>query len=146
MDQGGLASFSPDGTRIAYNQIFRNFRTWKRYTGGLAQDITIYNLKNNTIDTMVPHSQWVDTFPMWHGDTIYFNSDRGPEHHFNLYSYDLNTKQLEQLTHFNEFDVMWPSLGPDAIIFENAGYLYTFDLQAKQPKKLSIYLPGERNL
>ena len=145
MDQGGLASFSPDGTRIAYNQIFRNFRTWKRYTGGLAQDITIYNLKNNTTDTMVPHSQWVDTFPMWHGDTIYFSSDRGPEHHFNLYSYDLNTKQLEQLTHFNEFDVMWPSLGPDAIIFENAGYLYTFDLQAKQSKKLSIYLPGERN-
>src|SRR6202040_4129628 len=55
MDQGGLASFSPDGTRIAYNQIFRNFRTWKRYTGGLAQDITIYNLKNNTVDATVPH-------------------------------------------------------------------------------------------
>jgi len=145
MDQGGLASFSPDGTRIAYNQIFRNFRTWKRYTGGLAQDITIYNLKNNTVDAMVPHTEWVDTFPMWHGNTIYFNSDRGPEHHFNLYSYDLNTKQLEQLTHFNEFDVMWPSLGPEAIIFENAGYLYTFDLQSKQPKKLAIYLPGERD-
>jgi len=145
MDQGGLASFSPDGTRVAYNQIFRNFRTWKRYTGGLAQDITIYNLKNNTVDTMVPHTDRVDTFPMWHGNTIYFNSDRGPEHHFNLYSYELNSKQIEQLTHFNEFDVMWPSLGPDAIIFENAGYLYTFDLQSKQPKKLSIYLPGERN-
>jgi tricorn protease len=145
MDQGGLASFSPDGTRIAYNQIFRNLRTWKRYTGGLAQDITIYNLKNNTVDAMVPHTEWVDTFPMWHGNTIYFNSDRGPEHHFNLYSYDLNTKQLEQLTHFNEFDVMWPSLGPEAIIFENAGYLYTFDLQSKQPKKLAIYLPGERD-
>ncbi len=145
MDQGGLASFSPDGTRIAYNQIFRNFRTWKRYTGGLAQDITIYNLKNNTVDAMVPHTEWVDTFPMWHGNTIYFNSDRGPEHHFNLYSYDLNTKQLEQLTHFNEFDAMWPSLGPEAIIFENAGYLYTFDLQSKQPKKLAIYLPGERD-
>src|SRR5256886_7917595 len=50
MDQGGLASFSPDGTRIAYNQIFRNFRPWKRYTGGLAQDITIYNLTNMTVD------------------------------------------------------------------------------------------------
>jgi len=94
---------------------------------------------------MVPHTEWVDTFPMWHGNTIYFNSDRGPEHHFNLYSYDLNTKQLEQLTHFNEFDAMWPSLGPEAIIFENASYLYTFDLQSKQPKKLAIYLPGERD-
>ncbi|HMH05250.1 MAG TPA: hypothetical protein VK579_01090, partial [Terriglobales bacterium] len=144
VDQGGLTSFSPDGTKIAYNQIFRNFRTWKRYTGGLAQAISIYDLTNNSVED-VPHTEWTDTFPMWHGDTIYFSSDRGPEHHLNLYSYDLNTKQVGQLTHFADFDVMWPSLGPDSIIFENGGYLYTFDLQSKQPKKLTIYLPGDRD-
>ncbi len=144
VDQGGLTSFSPDGSKMAYNVIFRNFRTWKRYTGGLAQSITIYDLKNNTSED-VPHTEWTDTFPMWHGNTIYFTSDRGAEHHLNLYSYDLGTKQIEQLTHFDEFDVMWPSLGPDAIIFENAGYLYTFDFESKQPKKLTINLPGERD-
>ena len=142
--EGGLTSFSTDGNRIAYNPIFRNFRTWKRYTGGLAQAISIYDLKNNTVEN-VPHTDWTDTFPMWHGNTIYFTSDRGPEHHLNLYGYDLSTKQIEQLTHFDEFDIMWPSLGPDAIVFENGGYLYTFDFQSKQPKKLTIYLPGERN-
>jgi len=142
--EGGLTSFSPDGTKIAYNQIFRNFRTWKRYTGGLAQSITIYDLKNNTSED-VPHTEWTDTFPMWHGNAIYFSSDRGPEHHFNLYSYDLGSKQIEQLTHFNDFDVMWPSLGPDAIVFENAGYLYAFDFQSKQPKKLALSVPGERD-
>src|SRR6266576_922181 len=141
--EGGLTSFSPDGTKIAYNQIFRNFRTWKRYTGGLAQSITIYDLKNNTSED-VPHTEWTDTFPMWHGNAIYFSSDRGPEHHFSLYSYDLGSKQIEQLTHFNDFDVMWPSLGPDAIVFENAGYLYAFDFQSKQPKKLALSVPGER--
>jgi tricorn protease len=144
VDQGGLTSFSPDGSKMAYNVIFRNFRTWKRYTGGLAQAITIYDLKNNTSED-VPHTDWTDTFPMWHGNTIYFTSDRGSDHHFNLYSYDLGSKQVEQLTHFDEFDVMWPSLGPDAIIFENAGYLYTFDFDSKQPKKLSVSLPGERD-
>jgi tricorn protease len=142
--EGGLTSFSPDGNKIAYNPIFRNFRTWKRYTGGLAQAISIYDLKNNTVEN-VPHTDWTDTFPMWHGNTIYFTSDRGPEHHLNLYGYDLSTKQIEQFTHFDEFDIMWPSLGPDAIVFENGGYLYTFDFQSKQPKKLAIYLPGERN-
>ena len=145
MNQGGLTSFSPDGNKVAYNQIFRNFRQWKRYTGGLAQDITIYDLKNNTVDATIPHTEWTDSFPMWHGNTIYFSSDRGPEHHLNLYSYDLNSKQVEQITHFTEFDVMWPSLGPDGIVFENAGYLYTLDFQSKEPKKLTIYVPGEHD-
>jgi tricorn protease len=145
MDQGGLLSYSPDGTKIAYNIIFRNFRTWKRYTGGLAQTITIYDLKNNTSED-VPHTDWTDTFPMWHGNTIFFTSDRGPEHHLNLYSYDLASKQIEQLTHFADWDIMWPSLGPDAIIFENAGYLYTYDFESKQPKKLTISLPADQDM
>jgi tricorn protease len=144
VSEGGLTSFSPDGTKIAYNPIFRNFRTWKRYTGGLAQAIAIYDLKNNSVEDL-PHTEWTDSFPMWHGNVIYFSSDRGPEHHFNLYSYDLGSKQVEQLTHFIDFDVMWPSLGPDSIIFENGGYLYTFDLDSKQPKKLTILLPGDRD-
>lgn len=143
MDQGGLLSYSGDGTKIAYNMIFRNFRQWKRYTGGLAQAITVYDLKNNTSFDL-PHTEWTDTFPMWHGNTIYFSSDRGSEHKLNLYAYDLGSKQVEQLTHFDQWDVMWPSLGPDAIVFENAGYLYTLDFQSKQPKKLNISLPADR--
>src|SRR5690242_17774310 len=143
MDQGGLLSYSADGSKLAYNVIFRNFRQWKRYTGGLAQSITVYDLKNNTSFDL-PHTEWTDTFPMWHGNTIYFSSDRGSEHKLNLYSYDIGSKQVEQLTHFDQWDVMWPSPGPDAIVFENAGYLYTFDFQSKQPKKLSISLPADR--
>ena len=145
LDKGGLTSYSPDGNRIAYNRIFRNFRTWKRYQGGMAQDITIYDLKSHAIDT-VPHEDWTDTFPMWHGDTIYFDSDRGPEHRLNLYSYSVSTREIKQLTHFTEFDVNWPSLGPDEIVFENGGYLYLFDLNTQQPRKLTIYLPGDREL
>jgi tricorn protease len=145
MNEGGLLSFSADGTKIAYNRIFRNFRQWKRYTGGLAQDITIYDIKNNVVDAVIPHTDYTDTFPMWHGNTVYFTSDRGAEHHLNLYAYDIGSRQVTQLTHFDEFDVMWPSLGPDAIVFENAGYLYTFDFETKQTKKLTIYVPGDRD-
>ncbi|HUA16087.1 MAG TPA: PDZ domain-containing protein [Verrucomicrobiae bacterium] len=145
LDKGGLTSFSADGTKIAYNRIFRNFRMWKRYTGGMAQSIWIYDLKANHIEEM-PHTDWTDTFPMWHGDTIYFDSDRGPEHRLNLYSYSLTTHDIKQLTHFTDFDVNWPSLGPDSIIFENGGYLYLFDLNTQQAQKLTIYLPGDRDL
>jgi tricorn protease len=145
MDQGGLLSYSPDGNKIAYNIIFRNFRTWKRYTGGLAQAITIYDLKNNTSQD-IPHTDWTDTFPMWHGNTIYFTSDRGSEHHLNLYSYDTGSKQIEQLTHFSDWDIMWPSLGPDSIVFENAGYLYSYDFHSNEPKRLTIEVPADRTL
>ena len=145
IDKGGLTSFSPDGTKIAYNRIFRNFRTWKRYTGGMAQDIAIYDFKNNTYERITDYPG-TDTYPMWHGDTIYFGSDRGPEHRINLYSYSLKTKQTKQLTDFKDYDVDWPSLGPDAIVFSNGGYLYTFDLKSQKAKKLTVYLPGDRDL
>ncbi len=145
IDKGGLTSFSPDGTKIAYNRIFRNFRTWKRYTGGMAQDIAIYDFKNNTYERITDYPG-TDTYPMWHGDTIYFGSDRGPEHRINIYGYSLKTKQTKQLTDFKDYDVDWPSLGPDAIVFTNGGYLYTFDLKSQKAKKLTVYLPGDRDL
>ncbi len=145
LPKGGLTSFSPDGNSIAYNQIFRNFRTWKRYTGGMAQDITIYNLKTSQIE-QVPHTEHTDTFPMWHGDTIYFDSDRGAEERMNLYSYSLKSHEVRQLTHFKEWDVNWPSLGPDSIVFENGGYLYLFDLESGQAHKIAVSTPGDFEL
>ncbi len=146
LDQAGLTSFNADGTKIAYNRIFRNFRTWKRYTGGMAQDIYIYDLKNNVLEQTIPHTAYTDTFPMWHGNTIYFTSDRGPEHRLNIYSYDLTSKQIEQMTHFTDFDVMWPSLGENTIVFENGGYLYVLDLATGQATKLTVQAPGVREL
>ncbi len=145
IDKGGLTSFSPDGAKIAYNRIFRNFRTWKRYRGGMAQDIWIYDFKANQIEQITDYPG-TDTFPMWHGDAIYFVSDRGPEQRQNLYRYDLSDHKTRQLTHFKDFDVNWPSLGPDSIVFENGGYLYVFDLKTEQARKLTVYLNGDSDL
>jgi tricorn protease len=143
--RGGLTAYSPDGTKIAYNPIFRNFRTWKRYRGGMMQEILIYDMANNTFQP-VPHADGTDTYPMWHGNTIFFGSDRGPNKRMNLYSYDIGSRQVRQLTHFTDFDVEWPSLGPDAIVFQNGGWLYTYDLKSGKTTKLTIDLPGDRDL
>jgi len=142
LPKGGLLSYSADGSRIAYNRIFRNFRPRKRYQGGMAQKIWIYDFKAKK-SQQITHDLGTDTFPMWRGNTLYWDSDRGAEQRLNLYSRDLNSGKTEQLTHFKDFDVNWPSLGPDAIVFENGGYLYLLDLNNKRIQKLTIYLPGD---
>jgi len=93
--RGDLTSFSPDGTKIAYIETSQEFRTWKRYHGGWNLPIAIYDLKNNTYEEL-PKSKGMDMFPMWHGNAIYFISDRDGV--MNLYSYDLASKQEKQLS------------------------------------------------
>jgi len=143
LPEAGLASFSPDGSKIAYNRKSREFRTWKRYYGGLAQDIWIYDLKTDAVERI---TDWkgTDNWPMWYNDKIYFTSDR--EHTLNIYCYDLKTKDVRKITNHNEYDVKWPGLGPGAIVYENGGYLYVLDLATEKTKKIKVEVPAERIL
>lgn len=142
LPKGGLTSFSPDGNQIAYNRIFRNFRTWKDYYGGLAQDIWIYNFKTKNVERI---TTWkgTDTYPMWYKNTIYFASDRGPARRLNIWAYDLNTKTFRQITHFKNYDVDWPSLGNDGIVFQDGGSLYVIDLPSEQIHKINVEVPND---
>ncbi len=75
---------------------------------------------------------------MWHGDNIYFLSDRADGERFNLFVYETAGGKTRQLTHFTDFDIKYPSLGDKAIAFENAGYIYLFDLATEKADKVSI--------
>lgn len=138
--RGGWHSFSPDGKKMAYNRIFREFRTWKRYRGGQADDVWIYDLSTKKIEN-ITNDPAQDIFPMWAGSKIYFISDRDgrdKNKKLNLYCYDLATKKTDQMTFFNEFDVKFPSLGNDAIVFENGGFIYRFDLATQKEALVHI--------
>jgi tricorn protease len=137
---GGSASLSPDGSRLAYTYYDREFRTWKRYRGGRNQDIWTLDLQSLESRRL---TDWVgsDNFPMWHGDSIYFTSDRNET--LNVFVHDLASGDQRQVTHFDEYDVLWPSLGPDAIVFMNGGWLYRLDLAAEEVKRIDIELGGD---
>ncbi|MEW6013820.1 MAG: PDZ domain-containing protein [Candidatus Zixiibacteriota bacterium] len=137
MAVAGFTSFSPDSKKVAYCPIYRDFRTWKRYKGGMAQDIWIYDLENNSSEKI---TDWVgtDNMPMWYGDKIYFNSDRTGT--LNIFCYDTKTKETRQVTKFTEYDVRWPSLGDNAIAFENGGYIHLLELPAEQLRKVTVNL------
>ncbi|MFA6467472.1 MAG: S41 family peptidase [Bacteroidota bacterium] len=139
LPRGGWNSFSPDGKKLAYNRIFREFRTWKRYRGGQADDIWIYDFATRKTENITNNSAQ-DIFPMWAGNKIYFISDRESNgvKRLNLYSYNLVSKETKQQTTFSDFDVKFPSLGNDAIVFENGGFIYRFDLATGQSAKVEI--------
>jgi tricorn protease len=135
--RGGFCSFSPDDQKMAYNRIFREFRTWKRYRGGMADDIWIFDFKTHKIEN-VTNNPASDIIPMWTGNKIYFISDRDENKRMNLYVYDLSTKQTKKLTDYKDFDIKFPSLGNKAIVYENGGYIYKMDLATEKSDKVKI--------
>ena len=137
LPSGGFGSYSPDKSKIAYNRVFREFRTWKRYRGGQADEIWIYDFNTKQTEK-ITNSNAQDIIPMWVGNKIYFVSDR--DQRMNLFSYDLSTKQTKKVTDFKEFDVKFPSSNGNQIVFENGGYIYKLDASNDLAQKVSITL------
>jgi tricorn protease len=147
LDRGGFLSYGPSGHEIAYNRIMRNFRTWKRYTGGLGQDIDIYDFDTRKLRHV---TDWpgTETLPMWDGKMIYFLSDHGPEHRENIWATDVDSHAFRQLTQFKDYDIDFPSLGTGGadgagIVFQQGGSLYVLDVPSGALHRLSVTVPDD---
>lgn len=137
---GGFCSFSPDQSKLAYNRVFREFRTWKHYQGGMADDIWIYDFKTKQTEN-ITGNKFQDMFPMWNGDKIYFVSER--ERPTNLYCYDLKTRETKKVTDFKEYDIKFPSLGNTGVVFENGGYIYLYDFSTQKTQKVTVRIAND---
>ena len=138
---------SPDGRRFAYEEISTAFipdwydqSMWRHYRGGRTHPISVMELASNTVEKL-PWQNSNDSDPMWVGNTIYFLSDRNYTR--NLYSYDFGTKQVKQLTHHDDADIMNASAGSDAIVYEQGGVIHLFDVKSGQSKALAIDVVGD---
>lgn len=143
MPTAGAGEFSPDGQRIVYSPLFRDFRTWKRYEGGWAQDLFVFDPATGVAENLTNHPR-TDRDPMWIGGAIWFASDRTGT--LNLWSYDLRTKALHQATSSTTWDVRWPSSGgpgDDKIVYEKGGELFWFDTRGLQEHAIPIRVPDE---
>jgi len=135
--EAGFGTLSPDGKRIAFTLRFREFRTWKRYKGGNAQDIWVYDLTNDTSER-ITNFIGTDQYPVWYKDKIYFVSDR--DLILNFWSYDLKTKAFNQITAHKEFDVLWPSGHDGMVAYENGGYINVLNLETGKSQKITVNL------
>src|SRR5260370_4476183 len=147
LPRGWSGAYSPDGRRLAYDEITTAFvpawyeaSQWRHYRGGRTHPIRILTLEDASVEKL-PWNNSVDPQPMWIGNTVYFLSDR--DHTVNLYSYRTDTKQVAQLSHHDELDIMNASAGPDAIVYEQAGYIHLFDTKTGRAQTLKIEVTGD---
>jgi tricorn protease len=132
-----FGSLSADGEKLAFQMISRDFRTWKRYRGGMAPDLWMLNLKTLASSKITDHDA-NDGQAMWHGDTIYFLSDRSEAMRNNIWAHDTKSGAKRQVTHFTDVDVRFPSIGPFDMVFEAAGRLYLMDLASEKYDEVKV--------
>ena len=140
ISKGGFCSYSPDGKKMAFNWVFREFRTWKYYKGGMADDIRIVDLDTKKVEKITDNINQ-DIFPMWIGNRIFFLSDR--DRTMNLFVYDLNTKQQKKLTQYTDYDIKFPGFGKDHIIWERGGYLYKYDVNSGAVAQIHVQIAND---
>ncbi|MBL0926431.1 MAG: PD40 domain-containing protein [Phycisphaerales bacterium] len=151
---GAAGAVSPDGQWLAYTPINSDFRTWKRYRGGMASHVWLFNIKTLQSRRM---TDWegTDTQPMWapgragEQSVVYYLSDEGPSHRLNIWAYDVARSAKEQITKFDDYDVKWPSMGPGSdgkgeIVFQHGPRIYLMSLTDKQIRPVDIVIPGDR--
>lgn len=138
-----FGDFSPDGEQIAFLTISRAFRTWKRYRGGMAPDIWLFNLKDQTSEKITDHPA-NDTHPMWHGNHLYFLSDRGENKRYNIWKYSFRDQNFSQITAFTKYDIHFPAIGPEEIIFEAGGRLYLLDLSTDKYSEVQVSVVADQ--
>jgi tricorn protease len=137
MPLAGSGAYSPDGKRIVYSKVFRDFRPEKRYSGGQANYLAIFDFASNSAKT-ISKGPRAERDAMWIGQKIYYNSDKDGT--FNLYAYDVGTGAVEQITHSTKWDVRWPSadVATGRIIYEIAGGLSIYDTKTGKDTPIEV--------
>ena len=141
--EAGFCSFSPDGKSLAFNRVFREFRTWKYYRGGQADDIWINKIGTTEISRITDNDAQ-DIEPMWIGDEIYFLSDR--DHWMNLFCYNTKSKETRKVTDFKRYDCKFASCfagNGGWVVFENGGYIYKYSVKDGSCKKIDVTLNSD---
>lgn len=138
LHEAARGAYSPDASKIVYNRVSREDRTWKHYRGGLAQDLWLYDFATKK-DRKLTDFPGTDHLPMWIGDRIYFASDRAGK--FDLYSSTPEGADLRQETHSKDWDILRPSSDGVRIVYEKGGDLWIFDPSTKAESQVDIVIP-----
>lgn len=134
---GELASFSPDGNRIAYVTRLTEDRPFKRYRGGYSSDIYIYDLRDDSVVNITDGTA-IDAKPAWIGDEIFFLSNRDENLRLNVWVYDTSDATTRQLTSFEDYDISYLGAGDDSLVFDADGGLYLMNVRDQVARPVAV--------
>ncbi len=131
---------SADGQYFAYEFVSPWDEEWRNYRGGQNRPIWILNMTDYALKT-IPWDNSHDMQPVWVGRKVIFMSDRDLT--MNIYSYDTDTDQLEQLTFYKEYDIKSLASDGERLVFEYGGGLHVLNMNTKKPETLTISVKGD---
>lgn len=134
---------SPDGKYAAYTPITSWDPEWRNYRGGQAMPIWILNLETNELQRTPQPDKERHLDPVWYEGEVYFLSER--DYTSNIWKFNLDTKAYTQVTFHTQFDVKSLDASDNLIVYEQGGYLHSFNPNTGDQKQLEIYVRGDLN-
>ena len=141
MPRAGSGDYSPDGDKILYSPLFRDFRSWKRYQGGWAQNLFIFDLERNQAIQVTDHVR-TERDPVWLKTGLFYVSDQDGT--LNLFGYDEASGTHRQLTQHTDWDIKWAAGdGASRIVYEIGGRIGLYDTSSNSERQLKIRVPDD---
>ena len=139
--RGYRGEYSPDGMHFAYELVRPSDEEWRNYRGGQNRPVWVLNMEDHSLYELPQEDNSRNQYPVWLGKTVYFLSDR--DYTMNLYSYDMLSSTLKQLTFYSDYDIKYLSSGGGLLVYEYGGDIYKFDPSRDVPDKLVVNVSGD---
>ncbi len=141
--RAAFGELSPDGSHLAYVPITFWDPEWRNYRGGQAMPIWIVDMETKELVRTPQPTQERHLDPVWFQDKVYYLSER--DYASNVWMFDPATREEKQLTYHRQFDVKSLDAGPDALVYEQGGYLHLLDPVSGTSAQVVVEVKGDMN-
>lgn len=159
-DWGYWASYSPDGSKLAFN---RHPAVWwrKHYRGSYSADLWVMDVQKKTfkriVDDTTPDNEKPNNFWPTYGNNgeIYFVSDRdvtakaGAKEAYksinNIWKVSENGGKPVEVTHHKDGSLFWPSISSDGkvIVYEENFGIWKLDTASGKTSEIKIHINSD---
>lgn len=141
LDQASQAEWLQKQMGLVFTRLSKQGSSTKRYHGGSVENLWKYVPGEDEAIALTADYTGTSRSPMLHDDRIYFNTDRDGT--LNIWSMDLEGKDLKQHTNHKGFDCLRPDLHDGRIVYQLGADLRILDLTTDQSGILPITLSSD---